>query len=301
MGAENNPPIKSSPQRVEVVYLMSSLLKRILTAIIGLPLVIYVVYMGGLALVAVCGLVALVGLRELYLAFAKKDKPIHAIGYLATIGYYTAVFFFGSGYWLLICLTLFIITVQTCLVVFFKHLSLEDNVTTVYGFLYVPFLLSFIVLVRQQEVLGAYYVWLIFTSSFGCDTCAYITGMTLGKHKLTGTPSPSKSWEGVVGGILGATLIGLLFGLFVTQVMNANVSEYFALNAALISFVGAMFSIIGDMAASAIKRHKQIKDFGKLFPGHGGVLDRADSIIIVAPIVYLVISLLVRVPVWPWI
>jgi phosphatidate cytidylyltransferase len=279
---------------------MNSVCKRIITGIIGLPLVLGIVYIGGLIVLVVCAMVALVGLRELYIAFGKKDKPIHAIGYISTIGYYTAIFFFGPGYWLLISLTLFIIAVQTCLVIFFKHLPLEDCVTTVYGFLYVPFLLSFIVLVREHEALGAFYVWLIFISSFGCDTFAYITGMTLGKRKLKGTPSPSKSLEGIIGGIVGASLVGLLFGWFITRFFNVQFEGNFMLNAAAISFVGAIFSIIGDMSASAIKRHTGIKDFGHIFPGHGGVMDRTDSIIVVAPIVYLVIILLMRVPVWPW-
>lgn len=279
---------------------MSSLFKRVLTTVIGLPVVIILVYLGGLPLLVMCGLAALVGLREIYRAFSKHDKPIHIVGYIATLVYYTAIFFFGPGYWLLISLTLFIIGVQTCLVVFYGKLPLEDCVSTVYGFLYVPFLLSFIVLVREHEALGIFYVWLIFTSSFGCDTLAYITGMTLGKRKLTGTPSPKKSLEGVIGGILGATGIGALYGWFVVGVMGADVTEHFILNAAVISFVGAGFSIVGDMAASAIKRHTKIKDFGNVFPGHGGLLDRADSIVVVAPMVYLVIHLLIWVPVWPW-
>ncbi|MCL2188696.1 MAG: phosphatidate cytidylyltransferase [Defluviitaleaceae bacterium] len=277
-----------------------NVVKRVLTAIVGLPLVIGLVHLGGLLMLIVCGIVALIGLREVYLAFSKKDKPIHLVGYIATMGYYTAIYLFGPGYWLLISLTLFIIAVQSCLVIFFKELPLEDAVTVVYGFLYVPFLLSFIVLVREHEALGAFYVWLIFTSSFGCDTFAYITGMTLGKRKLTGTPSPSKSLEGLIGGVLGATLLGFLFGLFVTRFTSAAVGGYFVINAAVISFIGAGFSIVGDMAASAIKRHTGIKDFGNIFPGHGGVLDRTDSIIVVAPIVYLVIIMLIRVPVWPW-
>jgi phosphatidate cytidylyltransferase len=280
---------------------MGNLTKRVLTYVVGMPAVILFVHMGGIALLVICAAAAMVGLREVYLAFGKKDKPIHIVGYIATVGYYTAIFLFGPGYWLLISLTLFIIGVQTCLVLFFKKLPLEDCVTTVYGFLYVPFLLSFIVLVREHEALGAFFVWLIFISSFGCDTFAYITGMMLGKRKLTGSPSPSKSLEGIFGGITGATLIGWGFGFFVVRFTNADVGEHFILNAAVISFVGAVFSIVGDMAASAIKRHTKIKDFGNLFPGHGGLLDRADSLVIVAPIVYLVINLLIWVPVWPWV
>ncbi|MCL2202742.1 MAG: phosphatidate cytidylyltransferase [Defluviitaleaceae bacterium] len=280
---------------------MSSVAKRVITGIVGLPLVVAVVHIGGIPLVVVCAFAALVGLRELYLAFAKEDKPIHAVGYLATVGYYIAIYFFGPGYWLLISLTLFMIAVQTCLVIFFRHLPLEDCVTAVYGFLYVPFLLSFIVLVREHEALGAFYVWLIFISSFGCDTFAYITGMTLGRRKLEGSPSPSKSLEGLVGGVVGATLLGLLYGWLVTRFFGLEFEGNFMLNAAAISFVGAGFSIIGDMAASAIKRHTKIKDFGYIIPGHGGILDRMDSIVVVAPMVYLVINLLIWVPVWPWI
>jgi len=275
--------------------------KRVLTTIFGLPLVIGIVHWGGLLLVVMCALAALVGLRELYRAFAKTDKPIHIVGYVATVGYYTALFFFGAGHWLLISLTLFVIGVQMCLVIFFKKWSLEDAVTTVYGFLYVPFLLSFVVLVREHEALGAFYVWLIFTSSFGCDSCAFLSGKAFGKHRLTGTPSPSKSWEGIVGGIVGATILGGLFGLFVVRALDADVGTYFILNAAVISFVGAGFSVVGDLAASAIKRQTDIKDFGNVFPGHGGLLDRADSIVMVAPIVYLVINLLIWLPPWPWI
>lgn len=279
---------------------MNSVQKRVLTTVVGLPLVIFLVFLGGLFLTVVCGLVALAGLRELYLAFGKKDKPIHTVGYLATVGYFAAVYLFGPGYWLLVCLTVFIITVQTCLVVFYKNLPLEDNVATVYGFLYVPFLLSFIVLVRNHQDWGVFYVWLVFISSFGCDTFAYITGMTLGKRKLTRTPSPSKSVEGIFGGIICATLLGLLYGFIITHFFKPDIPVNFILNAAVISFIGAGFSIIGDMAASAIKRRTDIKDFGNIFPGHGGILDRVDSIIISAPVVYLLITLLSRMTVWLW-
>jgi phosphatidate cytidylyltransferase len=157
---------------------------------------------------------------------------------------------------------------------------------TVFGFFYVTFLLSFIVLTRNHSQ-GRYFVWLIFTSSFGCDTFAYITGMTMGRHKLTDTPSPRKSIEGVIGGIVGAALVGALYGYFVSHYFHADV-QGMTLNATVVSLFGAVFSVIGDMSASAIKRNTKIKDFGKLFPGHGGVLDRFDSVIMTAPIVYMV-------------
>jgi len=271
-----------------------ALFKRLITTVIGLPLVIFLVYHGGWPLLLMCLLLSIVGLRELYRAFSKADKPIHFVGYIFTVGYFVAVFVFGAGHWLLITLTLFIIGVQTSLVIFFNRLSMEDCIVTVYGFLYVPFLISFIVLVREHS-LGLFYVWLIFTSSFGCDTFAYIVGSNFGRHKLKNTPSPKKSVEGLIGGVLGAALVGLLYGFFISHFWDSEATNYAVLFATVISLFGAVFSIIGDMAASAIKRRTGITDFGNLLPGHGGVLDRADSVIIVAPIVYLVMNVLVRI------
>ena len=267
------------------------MLKRLMTTIIGLPLVILIVNHGGWLLLLLCLVLSLVGLRELYRAFSKEDKPIHAVGYVSTVGYFGAVYAFGAGTWLLVAFALFIMGVQTCLVAFYNRVSLDEIITTVYGFLYVPFLLSFIVLVREHA-LGQYFVWLIFTSAFGGDTFAYITGVTLGRHKLKNTPSPSKSVEGVVGGVLGAALTGWLYGYFVVRFASPELGVNIIVFATVLSAVGAVFSFIGDMAASAIKRRTGIKDFGALFPGHGGVLDRADSIMIVAPFIFLAISVL---------
>ncbi|MCL2371895.1 MAG: phosphatidate cytidylyltransferase [Defluviitaleaceae bacterium] len=267
------------------------MIKRVLTTIIGLPLVLLVVHMGGVLLLAACGLLALTGLRELYSAISKGDKPIHWVGYAFTVVYFCVVYFFGVGQLLLIALTFFIIVVQTCLVIFFNKLPLADVIAVVYGFLYVPFLLSFIVLVREHEM-GQYYVWLIFATAFGTDTFAYLAGVTLGKHKLVGTPSPSKSVEGIIGGVLGAALVGFLYGFFISR-FAVDAPEYIMLIAVLIAVAGAFFCVVGDMAASAIKRRTEIKDFGNVFPGHGGVLDRLDSIMMVAPVVYMVMTVMI--------
>jgi len=265
------------------------MIKRVLTAVVGLPFVLFLVHIGGLPLLIACAGLAIIGLRELYLAFSKTHRPVHFIGYGFTVLYFAAIYVFGAGYWLLIALTLFIITAQTGLVVFFKRLTLQEIITTVYGFLYVPFLLSFIVLVREHA-LGWYYVWLIFIASMGSDTFAYLTGVSIGRRKLTGSPSPSKSLEGVFGGVIGATFVGVLYGFVLAHFFSV---QGIMLNAAVICFIGGIFSVIGDMAASAVKRHMDIKDFGNVFPGHGGVLDRVDSVVIVAPIVYMAMNILI--------
>jgi len=269
------------------------LLKRVATTIVGLPIVIFAVNFGGWLLLLMCLVMSLTGLRELYKVLSKEDKPIHMAGYIFTIGCYLSIQIFGYGYWLLIGITIFIITVQTCMVIFFQRIPIKDCIVTVYGFLYVPFLFSFILLVRQHQF-GIHYVWLVFTSAFGCDTFAYLTGVKLGRNKLTNTPSPKKSVEGLIGGIAGALLVGWLYGFFVSRFSGAEpyAINNIMLNSVIISFFGAIFCIIGDMAASAIKRYAKVKDFGRFFPGHGGVLDRVDGLIFVAPIVYMVMRIL---------
>lgn len=144
-------------------------------------------------------------------------------------------------------------------------------------------MLSYVYQTRELTQ-GAFLVWLIILCSWGCDTCAYCVGMLIGKHKMAPKLSPKKSIEGGIGGILGAALLGAVYALAINQFAagaDANVLEY-----ALICGVGGMISQVGDLAASAIKRNHDIKDYGKLIPGHGGILDRFDSVIFTAPIIY---------------
>ena len=108
--------------------------------------------------------------------------------------------------------------------------------------------------------------------------------MLIGRHKMSPKLSPKKSVEGAVGGVVGAALLTALFGTVFRQAMEITTAEVWAL--AAIAAVGALISMVGDLAASAIKRNYDIKDYGTLIPGHGGILDRFDSVIITAPIVY---------------
>lgn len=152
----------------------------------------------------------------------------------------------------------------------------------------VAVMLSYVYQTRMLED-GAVAVWLIFLSSWGCDTCAYCAGMLLGKHKMAPKLSPKKSVEGGIGGIVGAALLGAIFAVAANKITGAGVNpaQY-----AVICGVGGMISQIGDLAASAIKRNHDIKDYGKLIPGHGGILDRFDSVIFTAPIIYYLATFL---------
>ena len=158
----------------------------------------------------------------------------------------------------------------------FPKYHAEQIMAAMFGIIYVGVMLSFIYQTRCLDG-GAYHVWLIFISSWGCDTCAYWVGIMMGKHKMTPELSPKKMKEGAVGGILGAALLGAIYG----AVTGGTVWAY-----ALICAVGGMISMIGDLSASAIKRNQGIKDYGDLIPGHGGILDRFDSVIFTAPNIY---------------
>ena len=266
-------------------------LKRACTTLVGLPAVVLIVYFGGLPLLVVCALAALIGLFELYRAFT-IPKPLVVSGLVFTVLHFVAVYFLLAVFWH--GLVLFVLYLAIFAVLTYGKISLNSILTCLFGFVCVPFLLSFVVLVRELPY-GHLYVWLIFVACFGCDTFAYLFGSAFGKRKLKGTPSPSKTVEGLVGGVVSATLLGfflpIIFGrLEIAQPYGINVRV--ALLSAAIVFAGAVFSVFGDMFGSLIKRNTGIKDFGNFFPGHGGVMDRLDSIIIVAPLMFVVLSAL---------
>lgn len=157
-----------------------------------------------------------------------------------------------------------------------------------FGLFYVAVMLSYVYQIRMLEQ-GAFLVWLVFLCSWGCDTCAYCVGVTMGKHKMAPVLSPKKSVEGGIGGVLGAALLGAVYALAINKFGGASAD---VLTYALICGVGGVISQVGDLAASAIKRNHDIKDYGKLIPGHGGILDRFDSVIITAPIIFYMATIL---------
>ena len=272
-------------------------IKRALTTIIGLPAVAIIVFIGGWPLYVVVCLAAMLGLWELYKAFA-IPLSIQAIGFIFSIINFAAVYFLGGVFWE--GLLLYIIALATLTVVHYGKFSLDAVIKAAFGFLYVPFMLAFILNVRDIADFGHLYVWIIFIACFGCDTFAYIIGSAFGKRKLTKSPSPSKTIAGLVGGVIGAGILGILVLFlfsrleFVHGAFHPFLNDFQMLMFVLSVIAGAVLSIIGDMFGSAIKRHTGIKDFGSLFPGHGGIMDRLDSIVLVAPFVFIVLHSLER-------
>lgn len=222
--------------------------------------------------------VSLIGMRELYKVMKVSDEHVtvlELVGYLGAVLYYIAMKAdFGNYGTMAIIISM--ILILFVYVFGYPKYHAEQVMAAFFGVVYVAVMLSFIYLTRSLPD-GKFLVWLIFLCSWGCDTCAYCVGMLIGKHKMAPVLSPKKSIEGAVGGVAGAALLGVIYA----AATQGKMAEY-----ALICAVGALISMVGDLAASAIKRNQSIKDYGKLIPGHGGILDRFDSVIITAPVIY---------------
>ena len=248
---------------------------RLLSGIVLVLLALLFIIHGGYLLLTVLGIISLIGLFELYRVFGIEKSAPGIVGYVAAIVYYLNLVFDFIPDSMMFVMALLIVCM--CVFVFgYPKFHANQIIAAFFGVFYVAVMLSCIYETRSLEG-GKYLVWLIFLCSWGCDTCAYCVGMLIGKHKMAPVLSPKKSIEGAVGGVVGAALLGVIYA----AATQGKMAEY-----ALICAVGALISMVGDLAASAIKRNQNIKDYGKLIPGHGGILDRFDSVIITAPVIY---------------
>jgi phosphatidate cytidylyltransferase len=203
--------------------------------------------------------------------------------YLMTILYYIALFF-EKDQFLMPIMVLYLLVILAIYVLAFSKYRDKDTMAAFLAFYYVSVCLSYVFRLRILEN-GGLLVILIFVCSWGNDTLAYCAGRLFGKHKMSPKLSPKKSIEGAVGGVVGAALLGVIYAACIGRFTNAGTMPI--LEYALIGAAGALISMVGDLAASAIKRNHEIKDYGKLIPGHGGIMDRFDSIIFTAPLIYI--------------
>ena len=254
---------------------------------------------GGYVLFGILLIVTLIGLMELYRIMGVHKKVPGFIGYLAAIALYFSVMectrdfsvitrCADVGGTLPVIIGAFLVLLLAVYVLLFPKYNSEQISMVFFGFFYVALTMSYIYRLRISDG-GAYSVWLIFIASWGADTMAYLTGILIGKHKIAPVLSPKKTVEGCIGGVVGSTLIGLVYSLIFKDDLSAVYSNPVLLFT-IVSAAASIVSMIGDMAASAIKRNKEIKDYGKLIPGHGGILDRFDSVIFVAPIIYFLLK-----------
>lgn len=262
---------------------MSNLTVRVLVAIVGIPLVVAVIVTGGWLLAVFCALVSALGAGELYhMARAKGTVALTPIGIATAALIPLAMYAGGSA-------AIPPLMVAACLVVLMLQLvrgihgAISTLGVTALGMLYPALLLVWLIPLRQwnpaSELDGAWLVLALVTGIWICDTAAYFVGRAIGRRRLAPTVSPKKTWEGALAG--GAASI-----LWCTAVVPAVLAWGTPwLGAAIGAIIGSVGQI-GDLAESVLKRDAGVKDSSAIIPGHGGVLDRFDSVIATAPVVY---------------
>lgn len=257
---------------------MKSLFIRTVSGVAIVILTVSAIYFGSIYLSGFVFLLSVIGIHEFYDAVKKIGiKPVIAAGYISCLGFLLN----SLGIRWFKATSIFIILAIFLLVYYIlkKDVKLADIGITFFGIFYIPFLLQHIIYLR-----GDIHIWLVFLIAWGTDTFAYVFGMLFGRHKLCPRLSPKKTIEGSLGGVIGS--MGLTY-LFVRYFKLEPYSLYL-----LISFFGSIIAQIGDLTASKIKRITGIKDFGFIMPGHGGILDRFDSILFIAPYTYYLLKYL---------
>ena len=247
---------------------------RLLSGIVLMAITIALMVYGGYPLFFVITLISVIGLYELYRAVGMEKTMPAFIGYISSI--VIDVLILNNGFEeLIMWLIATLMVLMACYVIAYPKYNSEQMTMLLFGLIYVTVMLSFVFILL---------VWFIYIGSWGSDTCAYCVGKLIGKHKMPSKLSPNKTIEGCVGGVAGAALIGLIFALVFFK------HGQIIWQLPIIGAVSAVISQIGDLTASAIKRNHNIKDYGNLIPGHGGILDRFDSVIFTAPIVFYLIK-----------
>lgn len=260
---------------------------RLLSGILLVIIALVTIITGGDVLFGTILAISLIGMTEIYKIMEVNNKLLGGVSYIAAVVYF-ALIRFGMTEWITMFTIAFLIVLMAVYVFTYPKYRAEHIMLAFFGLFYVAVMLSYVYQIRMLEQ-GAFLVWLVFLCSWGCDTCAYCVGVTMGKHKMAPVLSPKKSVEGGIGGVLGAALLGAVYALAINKFGGASAD---VLTYALICGVGGVISQVGDLAASAIKRNHDIKDYGKLIPGHGGILDRFDSVIITAPIIFYMATIL---------
>lgn len=266
-----------------------SFLERLISGIILVIIALVTIILGKDVLLVIVVAISVIGFYELAKVYGLQWKFPGICGYIATIGYYALIRMDYKEY-IIVFFIAYLIVLMGTYVFTFPKFKAEDVMVCFFGMFYVVLMLSYIYQVRMMQD-GAYIVWLIFLCSWGCDTCAYLVGVMFGKHKMAPVLSPKKSIEGGIGGVAGAALLGFIYAtIFKDKITIDNANIIFP----IVCAVGGIISQIGDLTASGIKRNHDIKDYSRLIPGHGGILDRFDSVIITAPIIYYLVAFLTK-------
>ena len=264
--------------------------KRLSSALLGLPMVIVVLLFGNKYVIdAALSIVAIISLHEYFNAFKEKHKPIKWIGYLLAFLICFIHLISPEQLFMYIGLSIPFIVVILFIELIFKNLKINivDIAITLFGIFYIVLFTMFIPLLAGAQD-GKMLVWYVLINAWGTDIFAYAVGRRIGKHKFSKI-SPNKSIEGCIAGTIGAIILTIIYTIILNTRLNFSINYFIvSIMALILSLIGQ----VGDFAASSIKRYNGVKDFSNLIPGHGGILDRFDSLIFIAPFAYFLLMLL---------
>ena len=265
-------------------------LKRWTSALIGFPIVAIILIFGNKYIIDIAfSIIAILALYEYFNSFKEDNKKIRWIAYIDALCI-AFIHIIPSEY---ILKTIAAIIPISILVLFAQVIlsnmkyTIKDIAITVFGICYIVVFMMYIPIIRQTEN-GIFKIWYLFIAAWGTDTAAYLIGRKFGKHHFTEV-SPNKSIEGCIAGVVGAILLMLLYTYICNTFFGMNFNYLYII---IVSIVMSIVGQLGDLAASSIKRYTKIKDFSNLIPGHGGILDRIDSVLFIAPFAYFLFMLI---------
>lgn len=265
--------------------------KRVISGLIAFPVLAGILILGNKYIVdVVFSIIAIFCIHEFYKSFRQKLKPVESIGYIAA-GLIAFIHIIPSDFVMPIIMAI----IPAIILVLFLHVIISnmrinamDAAITLFGICYIIVFILFLALIYGRNN-GNLLIWYIFFSAWGTDVLAYFIGKKFGKHKLKSNVSPNKSVEGCIAGILGSIIFVVLYTVLLNKVFNFEISYIYSF---VLAISLSIISQIGDLSASSIKRCNEIKDFSNLIPGHGGMLDRFDSVIFIAPFAYFLLSVI---------
>ncbi len=267
-------------------------IKRVLTTVIGFPIVLLVFIFGNKYIIDIASaIIAIIAMNEYIKCASKKSKVISWISYLsvASIALIHIIPIEIIKVFIVFGIPVLLLLLFLHIIISNMKITFESIAYTLIGILYIFGFCIFLPLTYaiEGEISGKLLVWYIIFSAWGTDIFAFIIGQKFGKTKFSKV-SPNKSIEGCVAGILGALAINLCFTFAINNILNVEIS-YLVIG--IIICILSVIGQIGDFAASSIKRYFGVKDFSELFPGHGGMIDRIDSVIFIAPFAYLLLTM----------
>jgi len=289
---------------------------RILSGLAMAPLLVFI-FWGGIVFDVACLALTIVALYEFTGVFknakpdgefARTPQPSFILSLVLAVILYAIIVFVDPQF---ILFWLFLVVALSFILTFKSGSGVTDALATIGANAYIAFFLVHAVLIdlyfshytggwlKFQGFTGNL-LWLVLLTAFGSDIFAYFTGVLFGKHKLCPNLSPKKTVEGFIGGLIGSTLLCCVWGYFFLGDLfgseldiplwgDNSLSAHFI----IIGVLGGAVSVIGDLTASAIKRKLGVKDYGKLIPGHGGVMDRIDSVLFTAPFLFYYLQITV--------